>query len=196
MRCPTSLPKSGVGLFVDAARLIGVGVRKSVQRPGAMTKIHAWRQRRTSLRPASHCEGWINWRWRRFQQGRRASHSENAREKNLSAQQDRAQAPSRISCAHGDCRRPQRHRRAPGARPQAPVGLRPNGLSTKSDGRHEQQSPRRIPKRRTRETEAASSPRFYSRGEKRRELSLAARSNFSARRGRPTILRRHASVLR
>jgi hypothetical protein len=58
----------------------------------------------------------------------RRSQSENAREKDLSTEQNRAQTAARISRPHGHRRRPQGHRCAPRARPQAPVGLSPNGL--------------------------------------------------------------------
>jgi ribonuclease P protein component len=46
------------------------------------------------------------------------------RETHLSTEQARAQAPTRLSHAHGDKGRPQGHRRAPRARPQAAFGLK------------------------------------------------------------------------
>ena len=46
------------------------------------------------------------------------------RETHLSTEQARAQAPTRLSHAHGDEGRPQGHRRAPFARPQAAFGLK------------------------------------------------------------------------
>ena len=105
--------------------------RRSVRRSGAMTKIHAGAATAMRRRPA--CEGCDNLAMTALPARSARLAAEKLGEKNLSTQQDRAQAPSRLSRPHGDCRRPQRHRGPPRPRPQAPVGLS-RGRSTKRTG--------------------------------------------------------------